>query len=58
MLATGTILELDQPPIVANVLLVSMNSWGKERLIVELKYVNMHLYKDKIKFDENYLLAN
>ena len=58
MLATGTILELDQPPIVANVLLVSMNSWGKERLIVELKYVNMHLYKDNIKFDENYLLAN
>ena len=63
MLATGTILEWDQPPRVVHPLSVSIDSSGKKRLILDLRYVNMHLYKDKIKFDdwkcfENYLLAN
>ena len=63
MLATGTILERDHPLRVVNPLSVSIDSSGKKRLILDLRYVNMHLYKDKIKFDhwkcfENYLLAN
>ena len=68
MLATGTILERDHPPPpppprVVNPLSVSIDSSGKKRLILDLRYVNTHFYKDKIKFDdwkcfENYLLAN
>ena len=51
MLATGTILERD-PPRFVNPLSVSIDSSGKKRLILDLKYINMHLYKDKIKFDD------
>ena len=63
MLATETILERDHPPRVVNTLSVSIDSSGKKHLILDLRYVNMHLYKDKIKFDDlrcfkNYLLAN
>ena len=48
---------------VVNPLSVSIYSSGKKSLILKLKYVNMHLYKGRIKFDywkcfENYLLAN
>ena len=50
-------------PKVINPLSVSVNSKGKKRLILDLRYVNDHLYKEKIKFDdwkyfENYLQAN
>ena len=63
MLATGTILERDQPLRLVNPLSVSINSSSKKRLILDLRYVNMHLYKDTIKFDgwkcfKNCLLAN
>ena len=63
MLATGTTLERDHPPRVFNPLSVSIDSSGKKHLILDLRYVNMHLCKDKIKSDywkcfENYLQAN
>ena len=63
MLATGTILERDHPWRVVNPLARSIDSSGKKRLILDQRYVNMYLHKDKIKFDvikcsENYLLAN
>ena len=63
MLATGTILERDHPPRVVNPLSVPIDSSGKKHFILDLRYVNMHLDKDKIKFDdwkcfENCLLAN
>ena len=63
MLATGTILERDQPPRVVNPLSVSIDSCGKKCPILDLRYANMHLYEDKIKFDDwkcfgNYLLVN
>ena len=46
-----------------NPLSLSIDSSGKTHLILNLRYINMHLYKDKIKFDDwkcfkNYLLAN
>ena len=63
MLATKTILKRDHPPRIVNPLSVPIDSLGKKRLILDLRYVNMHLFKDKIKSDdwkcfENYLLAN
>ena len=50
-------------PRVVNPLSVSIDYSGKKRLILDLRYVNMHLYEDKIKFAdwkflENYLLAS
>ena len=50
-------------PKVINPLSVSLNSKGKKRLILDLRYANDHLYKEKIKFAnwkyfENYLQAN
>ena len=63
MLATGAILEQDHPPRVVNPLSVSIDSSGRKRLILDLRYINMHLYQDKIKLDnwkffKNYLLTN
>ena len=48
MLATGTILEWDHLPRVVNPLSVSIDSSCKKPLILDLRYVNMHPYKDKI----------
>ena len=56
----GSIKEGKAPPKGMNPLFVSDKSAGKKRLIFDLSYINEHLYKDKIKFDdwkcfENYL---
>ena len=63
LLLAGSISECKTPPKVVNPLSVAINSHGKKRLILDLRYVNNHLYKDKIKFDdwkcfENYLKAS
>ena len=63
MLATGIILEPDQPLRVVNFLSMSINSSKKRHLILDMRHVNMYLYKDRIEFDdwkcfENYLLAD
>ena len=49
MLKIGSIKEVKAPPRVINPLSVSENSAGKKRLILDLRYINEHLYKDKIK---------
>ena len=60
MLKIGSIKEVRAPPKGMKPLFVSDKSVGKKRLILDLRYINEHLYKDKIKFDdwkcfENYL---
>ena len=52
MLKCGSITEAEKPPEVINPLSVSINSSGKKRLILDLRYVNGHVYKDKIKFED------
>ena len=54
---------MESPPRVVNPWSMSIDFSGKKHLILDLRYVNMHHYKDKIKFNnwkcfENYLLAN
>ena len=56
----GTAVEKDDAPLVVSPLSVSIRSSGKKRLILDLRYINSHLYKEYIKFDdwsamENYL---
>ena len=60
MLKIGSIKEVKAPPKVINPLSVSETAASKKRLILDRRYINEHLYKDKIKFDdwkcfENYL---
>ena len=52
LLKCGSIIETEKPPEVINPLSVSINSLGKKRLILDLRYVNSHVYKDKIKFKD------
>ena len=50
LLKCGYVIEAEESPEVINPLSVSINSSGKQCLILELRYVNTHIYKDKIKF--------
>ena len=52
MLKCGSIIEAEKSPEVINPLSISINSSGKKRLILDLRYVNGHVYKDKIKFED------
>ena len=52
LLNTGRIKEVKNSPDVVNPLSVSENDSQKLRLILDLRYVNMHVFKDKIKFDD------
>ena len=51
MLETGRIIELSAPPKVVNPLSVSENS-DKKRLILDLRYVNAHVWKEHVKFED------
>ena len=60
MLKISSIKEVKAPPNMINPLSVSENSAGRKHVILKFRYINEHLYKDKIKFDvwkrfENYL---
>ena len=52
MLKCGSIIEAEKAPEVINPLSVSINPSGKKRLILDLRYVNTHVYNDKIKFED------
>lgn len=40
------------PPHVVNSLSVSIQSCGKKRLILDLRHVNKHIWKEKFKFED------
>ena len=52
LLNKGRIKEVKILPYVVNPLSVSGNGSQKLRLILDLRYVNKHVFKDKIKFDD------
>ena len=52
MIKISSIKEVEAPPKVINPLSVSENSASKKRLVLDLGYINEHLYKYKIKFDD------
>ena len=51
-LNTGKIKEVKNPPSVVNPLSVSENGSQKFQLVLDLRYVNKHVFKDKINFDD------
>lgn len=48
----GSIIEVPFIPTVVNPLSVAISSSNKKRLVLDLRYVNRHLYKEYIKFDD------
>jgi hypothetical protein len=51
LLITGAVCKIDSLPKVVNSLSVSVNSIGKERLILDLRHVNKYLTLTKIKYE-------
>ena len=52
LLHKGLIVQCQQQPYVVNPLTVSVQSNGKKRLILDLRAVNMHLWKQSVKFED------
>lgn len=52
LLNTERIIEVKEPPYIVNPLSVSVQNSGKKRLILDLRFVNQHIFKESIKFDD------
>ena len=52
LLNTNRIVEVKEPPYIVNPLSVSVQNSGKKRLILDLRYVNEHIFNDSVKFDD------
>lgn len=52
LLTDGSIKQVEYIPRVVNPLSVAINSEGKKRLILDLRYVNAHLFKESVSFDD------
>ena len=52
LLKSGSVKRLNKPPTVVNPLTVAVNAKGKKRLVLDLRYVNPHIWKERIKFDD------
>ena len=51
-LMSKCVIEVESKPHVISSLSVSTNSSGKKRLILDLRYVNKHLWKQSVKFED------
>lgn len=49
---TGHIIDTFSPCTVINPLTVSINTTGKKRLILDLRYINQFVWKQKFKLDD------
>jgi hypothetical protein len=52
LLERGLIVTCDVQPTVVNPLTVSIHSNGKNRLILDLRVVNKHLWKQPVKYED------
>jgi len=52
LLKNGSVKEVKNKPYIVNPLSVAKNSCGKLRLILDLRYVNRHVFKETVKFDD------
>ena len=52
LLDRSLIEKVCKPPTVVNPLTVSVQSCGKKRLILDLRNVNKHIWKQSVKFDD------
>ena len=49
---TNRIIEVNDLPHVVNPISVTVQNSGKNRLILNLRYINKHIYKEHIKFED------
>ena len=49
LLADNRVEELSSPPVILNPLTVSVQTSGKKRLILDLRHINLHVFKQKFK---------
>ena len=49
LLAHNRVEELSSPPVILNPLTVSAQNSGKKRLILDLRHINLHIFKQKFK---------
>ena len=52
LLKMNCIEELDEAPDIMNPLSVSTHSSGKKRLILDLRHVNLYVYKQEFKYED------
>ena len=52
LILPGSVVQVSSPPHVINPLSVSIQSCGKKRLILDLRHVNKHIWKEKFKFED------
>ena len=52
LLKTNKITEVNELPHVVNPLLVTVQNSGKKRLILDLRYVNKHIYKERMQSED------
>ena len=52
LLKKNRIIEVNELPHVVNPLSVTVQNSGKKRLILHLRYVNKHVYKERMKFED------
>ena len=48
----GCIITAEQQPVICNPLSVVESTSGKKRLVLDLRYVNEFLWKDKFKYED------
>ena len=49
LLADNRVEELSSTPVIINPLTVSVQNSGKKRLILDLRHINLHVFKQKFK---------
>ena len=52
LIKTKSVIRVNYQPKVVNPLTVAINEKGKKRLVLDLRHVNPHVAKEKIKFDD------
>ena len=52
LILSRSVVQVSSPPDVVNPLSVSIQSCGKKRLILDLRHVNKHIWKEKFKFED------
>ena len=58
LVQSGCVIEVRTRPQVVNPLSVSIQNSGKIRLILDLRYVNKHIWKEKFKFEDIRVACN
>ena len=52
LILSSSVVQVSSPPRVVNPLSVSVQSCGKKRLILDLRHVKKHIWKEKFKFKD------